>query len=329
MIREAKTQSDLPLSKSQLLNMYATMFLIRVFEDRVYDLFVKKIVPGTTHLCQGQEAVSVGVNSNLSRDDWITCTYRGHGNCIAKGVDVKKIMAEILGKTTGCCGGKGGSMHISDYESGVLGSFAIVGAGIPVAVGSALSSWYRGTKQVSIAFFGDGAANIGAFHEGLNLASIMKLPVVFVCENNLYAEYTSISKSTAVSNIAERASSYSMLGVTVDGNDVLAVYEQARRAIERAREGKGPTLIECKTYRHKGHSRTDPGKYRSDKELLEWLARDPIKNYRTYLLSNKVVDEQEIEDLEKEQHKIVEDAYEFAVSSPYPDREELAAHVYE
>src|SRR5207249_556982 len=172
----------------QLKSMYSKMLLIRLFEDKVYDVFAKKLVPGTTHLCQGQEAVAVGVNSCLGNDDWITCTYRGHGHCIAKGVDPKGIMAEIFGKSTGCCGGKGGSMHITDFTRGVLGSFAIVGAGIPVASGAALASWYNNSSRVAVAFFGDGAANIGAFHEGINFASVMKLPVVFVCENNLYGE---------------------------------------------------------------------------------------------------------------------------------------------
>jgi pyruvate dehydrogenase E1 component alpha subunit len=307
--------------------MYGKMQLIRTFEDKVFDLFSKKLVAGTTHLCQGQEAVSVGVNSCLGEKDWITCTYRGHGHCIAKGMDPRVIMAEILGKATGCCGGKGGSMHITDFSKGILGSFAIVGAGIPIATGAALSSWYKKEKRVAVSFFGDGAANIGAFHEGINLASIMKLPVVFVCENNMYGEYTHISKSTPVPNIADRASSYNIPGIIVDGNDVLKVREVAKAAIQRARDGAGPSLIECKTYRHKGHSRTDPGKYRPDEEVREWLARDPLVNFRDYLFSNHMLSETEDEEIKSEQLRAVNEAYQFAESSPYPQEKEVLTNV--
>lgn len=320
--------AKLGLSESQLLSMYEQMLLIRCFEDKVFDLFLKKLVPGTTHLCQGQEAVSVGVVSNLTKKDWITCTYRGHGHCLAKGVDPKKIMAEILGKSTGCCGGKGGSMHIADSSVGALGSFAIVGAGMPVAVGAALSAWYRETKDVAVAFFGDGAANIGAFHESINFAAIMKLPVVFVCENNLYGEYTHISKSTSTTNIADRACSYNIPGVIVDGNDVLEVYEAARRAIDNARNGLGPTLLECKTYRQKGHSRTDPGKYRPESEVQEWMARDPLIAFNRYLTQNGLLTESQGKALEAAQKKVVEEAYTFATNSDYPSESEVLTNVY-
>jgi pyruvate dehydrogenase E1 component alpha subunit len=320
--------SELGLSKSQLKSMYGKMLLIRYFEDKVFELFSKGLVAGTTHLCQGQEAVSVGVNSCLDEKDWITCTYRGHGHCLAKGMDPKTIMAEILGKSTGCCKGKGGSMHITDHSKGILGSFAIVGAGIPIAAGAALSSWYNGEKKVAVSFFGDGAANIGAFHEGINLASVMKLPVVFVCENNLYGEYTPLSKSTSVPNIADRASSYSIPGIIVDGNDVLKVYAVAKAAVQRAREGGGPSLIECKTYRHKGHSRTDPGKYRPDDEVKEWLSRDPLILFRDYLMSNNVISEMENEKIISEQHDAVDEAYRFADSSPYPEEKEVTTDVF-
>jgi pyruvate dehydrogenase E1 component alpha subunit len=316
------------MSKEQLISMYAKMVLIRKFEDKVYDLFVQKLVPGTTHLCQGQEAVSVGVNSNLARSDWITCTYRGHGHSIAKGVDPNKIMAEILGKATGCCSGKGGSMHIADASVGALGSFAIVGAGIPVAVGAALGSWYKQSGQVAVSFFGDGTVNIGAFHEAINMAAIMKLPVVFVCENNLYGEYTHISKSTAVPNIADRAAAYSIPGVVVDGNDVMKVYAAAKTAIERARSGSGPTLMECKTYRQKGHSRTDPGKYRPDKEVQDWLARDPLKLFGSFLTSNGLTTEEEIRRAEERQMEVVEASYKFAMESPFPEEKEVLTNVY-
>ena len=316
------------MNRERLISMYEKMLLIRSFEDKVYDLFAKKLIPGTTHCCQGQEAVSVGVNFSLRKDDTITCTYRGHGHSLAKGIEPKRVMAEIFGKSTGCCKGKGGSMHIADFSIGALGSFAIVGAGIPVAAGAALSFKYQGSNRVAVAFFGDGASNIGAFHEGLNLASVLKLPVIFVCENNQYGEYTPISKSTAVSNIADRASSYAMRGVIVDGNDVLKVAEVARSAIDQARAGKGPTLIECKTYRHKGHSRTDPGKYRPDKEVEEWLARDPVTLFGRYLESNGLLSKGDQEKLKVAQDKIVDEAYQFALDSPYPDATEVVTDVY-
>ncbi len=309
--------------------MYEKMLMIRYFEDRVYDLFAKRLIPGTTHLCQGQEAVSVGFGSNLSREDWITCTYRGHGHCLAKGIEPRKVMAEILGKATGCLGGRGGSMHIADFSHGALGSFAIVGAGIPVAAGAALTSWYTGSKHIAVSFFGDGAANIGAFHEGINFASVMKLPVIFVCENNLYGEYTPISKSTSVTNIAERASSYGIPGIIVDGNDVLEVYSAAKKVIENARAGNGPTLVECKTYRHKGHSRTDPGKYRPDSEVEMWMSKDPLILFSNYLFSNDLITKEVDEELKRKQIRVVEDAYQFAQDSPYPDEKEVAAHVYD
>ena len=308
--------------------MYEKMWLIRLFEDKVFDLFSKRLVSGTTHLCQGQEAVSVGFGTNLREDDWITCTYRGHGHCIAKGIDLGKMMAEILGKATGCCQGKGGSMHITDFSKGILGSFAIVGAGIPVAAGAALSSWYKDEKRVAVSFFGDGATNIGAFHEGINFAAIMKLPVIFVCENNLYGEYTHISKTTPVADIAERAKSYNIPGLSVNGNDVFEVYAAARTSIERARSGSGPTLIECKTYRQKGHSRTDPGKYRPDEEVKRWLERDPLTVLRTYLISNNLLSESQDEDIKSIQRKRVEAAFEFAENSPYPDESEVITNVY-
>lgn len=308
--------------------MYSEMVLIRLFEDRVYDLFVNKEVPGTTHLCQGQEGVSVGVCSSLLSTDMITCTYRGHGHCLAKGIEPRRVMAEILGRSTGCCGGKGGSMHISDFEKGVLGSFAIVGAGLPVALGAGLSSKYLKNHRVTVAFFGDGAANIGSFHEALNFASIFKLPVIFVCENNLYGEYTHISRSTSVRNIADRAAAYGMDGIIVDGNDVQAVYWVSKKAVDNARAGLGPTLIECKTYRHKGHSRTDSGKYRPEEEVKMWHARDPLKLFSQYLVSNKITTAEELTRIQDEQRQIVEDAYKFAQASPWPDESELTTNVY-
>lgn len=324
----SRNHLELGLSNEQLVSMYSKMILIRLFEDKVFELFTKKLVPGTTHLCQGQEAVSVGAMENISKEDWMTCTYRGHGHSLAKGIGPNALMAEILGKSAGCCQGKGGSMHIADKKVGALGSFAIVGAGLPVAVGAALSSWYRGTNQVAITFFGDGAANIGAFHESLNMASVMKLPVIFVCENNLYGEYTPISKSTSVPNIADRASSYGMPGVIVDGNQVLEVYHVVKDAVNSARSGLGPTLIECKTYRQKGHSRTDPGKYRPDSEVAHWLARDPIKLFGKYLVSKGIASGSKLVEIDSSEKQVVEAAHQFALDSSYPDEKEVVTNVY-
>jgi TPP-dependent pyruvate/acetoin dehydrogenase alpha subunit len=321
--------SELDLSQKDLIQMYGTMILIRYFEDKIYELFVNRQLVGTTHLCQGQEAVSVGVMQSLAKDDVITCTYRGHGHCLAKGVEPRRIMAEIMGKSTGCCHGKGGSMHIADYEKGALGSFGIVGAGIPIAAGAALASWYTKSNRVAVSFFGDGAANIGFFHEGINFAAVMKLPTVFVCENNLYGEYTHISKTTGVLDIAARASSYGIPGIIVNGNDVLEVYSKSKEAVRNAREGRGPTLLECKTYRQKGHSRTDPGKYRPDEEVESWLKKDPLIIFGDYLKSNGLLDSSGEERIKEEQQKIVEDAYNFALNSPYPDPKEVATHVYD
>ena len=260
-----------------LLDAYRIMWLIRTFEDRVQDLFVQGDVSGTTHLCQGQEAVAAGVCSALRQDDYMTCTYRGHGQVLAKGADPARALAEIMGRGNGLCRGLGGSMHLADAGCGALGSFAIVGAGLPVATGAAWSIRLRGTDQVAVAFFGDGSVNIGAFHESLNLAAVWRLPAIFVCENNLYGEYTPFARTSPVAHVADRAAAYAMPAERVDGNDVEAVFDVARRAVERARAGGGPTLIECETYRQRGHSRSDPGTYRPREEVEHWLDRDPLK----------------------------------------------------
>ena len=318
----------LSLDKEKLVEMYRKMVEIRNFEEKVFELYGRNLVPGTIHLYAGEEAVAVGVCSNLRKDDYITSTHRGHGHCIAKGAQLKKVMAEILGKKTGYCKGKGGSMHIADFSVGMLGATAVVGAGIPIAVGAGLSVKLRRTDQVVACFFGDGASNQGTFHEGINMASIWKLPVIFVCKNNLYAMGTRQSRVMAVENIADRAMAYGILGVAVDGNDVLAVYETARKAVERARKGEGPTLIECKTYRHKGHSRIDPARYRPKEEVEEWLRRDPIKRLKGRLLQTNVLTEAETELFEKEALARVEEAVKFAVESPYPTPEEALEDVY-
>ena len=252
------------------------MLRIRLFEERVQELFLRNLVQGTTHLCQGQEAVSVGVSAALSPDDYVTMTYRGHGQALARGMDMEAIFAELMGKRTGVSLGLGGSMHLTDKDLNLIGCFAIVGAGLPVAVGAGMSAKLRGDGRVSVTFFGDGATNIGTFHEALNMASVWQAPVIFVIENNLYGEYTPMRKTTPIDDLAERARPFRMPGVVVDGNDVERVYAAAREAVDRARHGGGPSLLECKTYRHRGHSRTDPGKYRPDDEVKAWLARDPL-----------------------------------------------------
>ena len=308
--------------------MYRTMLAIRFFEEKVFELYAQNLVPGTIHLYLGEEAVAVGVCSVLRKDDYITSTHRGHGHCIAKGAELKRIMAEILGKKTGYCKGKGGSMHIADFKIGMLGATAVVGAGIPIAVGAGLSVKLNKTDQVVACFFGEGASNQGTFHEGINMASIWKLPVVFVCENNLYAMGTRQSRAMAIENIADRAVAYGIPGMVVDGNDVLAVYESTQKAVERARKGEGPTLIECKTYRQKGHSRVDPAKYRPKEEVNQWLTKDPIKRFREKLLQTNVLTKVEIQQIEKEVSAEIEEAVKFAMDSPYPAPEEALEDVY-
>jgi len=318
----------LNLPKENLIKMYRKMLEIRFFEEKVFELYGQNLVPGTIHLYAGEEAVAVGVCSALSKDDYITSTHRGHGHCIAKGADLKRTMAEILGKETGYCKGKGGSMHIADFSIGMLGATAVVGAGLPIAVGAALSAKLRKTDQVVACFFGEGASNQGTFHESINMASAWKLPVIFVCENNLYAMGTRQSRIMNIENISDRAPSYGIPGVSVDGNDVLVVYEAAQVATERARRGEGSTLIECKTYRHKGHSRVDPAKYRPREEVEEWLRKDPIKRLRDKLIQTDISMEAELQEIEKRVSNEIEDAVKFAVESPYPTPEEALEDIY-
>ncbi len=259
-----------------LLDLHRRMLEIRFFEDEVMRLFLLNLVRGSTHLYQGQEAVAVGACAALQPGDTMTCTYRGHGAVLAMGAPLDRTMAEILGKAAGLCRGKGGSMHLTDVSVGALGSFAVVGAHLPFATGAALAAQYLGTGAVTLAFFGDGATNIGAFHEALNLAAVWKLPALFVCENNLYGEYSPLARTTPLERLADRAAAYAMPSARIDGNDVLGVRAVVGEAVERARRGDGPTLIEALTYRHSGHSRSDPGAYRPPGELERWLERDPI-----------------------------------------------------
>lgn len=266
------------------LEMYSAMWRARVFEKRAYDLFMSGLVKGTTHLGTGQEAVAAGFSTAMRDDDMVFCTYRGHNHTLLRGAPMDSLMGELLGREIGCCGGKGGSMHLTDITKHAMGSYAIVGAHLPVAAGAAWASQERATGQVTVCFFGDGTTNIGAFHESLNIAAVWHLPVVYVCENNLYMEYTPISSVTAVPNpAADRAAAYGLDSIIVDGNDVDAVYRTALTALQRARSGQGPSLIEAQTYRHHGHSRADPGKYRPDDEVEAWMSKDPLILYRARL----------------------------------------------
>jgi len=313
---------------SKLLDMYRQMLTIRFFEETVFELYGQNLVPGTIHLYAGEEAAAVGVCANLRKDDYVTSTHRGHGHCIAKGARLDKTMAEILGRKTGYCKGKGGSMHIADFSVGMLGATAVVGAGIPIATGAGLSIKLRGTDQIAICFFGDGASNQGTFHEGINLAAIWHLPVVFVCENNLYAMGTRQTRVMLIDNIADRAAGYGIPGVVVDGNDVLAVYEAARVAVERARQGGGPTLMECKTYRLRGHSRFDPAAYRPKDEVIEWLRKDAIARFQAKLLEMGIITEAEVQRTVEKARNDVEEATKFALESPFPEPAEALEDVY-
>jgi pyruvate dehydrogenase E1 component alpha subunit len=271
------------------LDLYEAMLRARIFEKRTHALFLEGLVRGTTHLGMGQEAVAAGFAAAMEPTDMTFCTYRGHNHTLLRGAPMEALMGELLGRETGICGGKGGSMHLTDITKWAMGSYAIVGAHLPVAAGAAWAAAVRGTGQVSVCFFGDGTTNIGAFHEALNMAAVWDLPVVFVCENNLYMEYTPISAVIPVEHpAADRASAYGLEGILVDGNDVDAVYEVAHQTLGRARRGEGPSLVEALTYRHGGHSRADPAKYRPDEEVEEWLARDPIALYRDRLESRGV-----------------------------------------
>ena len=317
------------LSKTQLIEMYRKMVTIRAFEYKIKDLFSKGTIVGDLHLSIGQEAVAVGVCAGLQKDDYVLSTHRGHGHCIAKGADVKRMMAEFFGRKTGICKGKGGSMHLADFSVGMLGASGIVGGGIPQAVGAGLSIKLRGTDQVAVSFFGDGASNQGTFHESLNLAAIWKLPVIFVCENNQYAESTPVSKVMLVKNIADRATAYGVTGVVVDGMDAAAVYEAVMEAVRRARKGKGPTLIECKTYRFEGHEEGDPWtKYRSKEEVEEWKKRCPIEAFRAKLIKTKILTEEEAKKIDQETKMLIEEAVKFGEESPWPKPQEALEDVF-
>jgi TPP-dependent pyruvate/acetoin dehydrogenase alpha subunit len=303
---------------------YRQMLEVRLFEDKVQELFMQGKIQGTTHLCQGQEAVSVGAVGALEERDYMTITYRGHGHALARGMSMVAAFGELMGRTSGCCTGVGGSMHLTDFSKNLIGAFAIIGAGLPVAVGAGLSAKMRGSDAVAVSFSGDGGTNIGTFHEALNMAAVWKVPVIFVIENNLYAEYSPLRETTPLDDLAERAKSYAMPGVIVDGQDVDAVYETVSAAVERARAGEGPTLVEAKTYRYRGHSRTDPAKYRAEGELERWKERDPID-----ILAAKLgLSEEAQKDLHTDAQAAVDAAADEAEQAPIPTFEEIEAYVY-
>jgi len=309
--------------------MYQKMLEIRKFEDKVHEIFAQGELPGFVHLYAGEEAIAVGVCAHLNNKDSITSTHRGHGHCIAKGCELDGMMAELYGKITGLCKGKGGSMHIADLDKGMLGANGIVGGGFPLACGSALTAKYKKTDAVSVCFFGDGTNNQGTFHEGINLASILKLPVIFVAENNGYAEATPFTYASSCEQIADRAKGYNIPGIRVDGKDVIAVYEAAKEAIERARNGEGPTLIECITYRNYGHFEGDAQTYKTTKEKEEHLtSKDAINQFKTYLQENKLLTENEMIEIEKMVTEMVNKSVEFAKNSDYPNPSELITDVY-
>jgi acetoin:2,6-dichlorophenolindophenol oxidoreductase subunit alpha len=310
------------------LELYRVQYEIRVAEQRAFDLFLQNLVKGTSHLSLGQEAVAAGCAVAMQPGDLSFCTYRGHAHTLARGVSVEKVLGELMQRDNGLMRGKGGSMHLTSAEHGVMGSYAIIGAHLPIACGAALRAQYKGQKDVSVCFFGDGTTNIGAFHEALNFAAVWKLPVVFVCENNLYMEYTPISEVTAVPHpAADRASAYGLERIVIDGNDADVVYRTARAAYDKARAGDGPSLIECLTYRHSGHSRADPAKYRPEGELEKWKERDPIKIYRERLRQFGVA-ETTIAGIENDINRMGDDATEKCKAAPMPPADILTTDVY-
>ncbi len=310
--------SAAPLDDEDRLALFRSMVRIREFEEQVQRSYLEGLVHGTTHLCQGQEAVAAGAGHAMRADDYVTYTYRGHGHCLARGMDMAAAFAELFGRVTGVCGGLGGSMHLTDVDKGLLGAFGIVGGGLPVAVGAGLTAQLNGRGQISSTFFGDGAANIGAFHESMNLAQVWGLPVLFICENNLYGEFTRINHTTPFEDLARRAAGYAMQAVIVDGNDVEAVHEAVAGAAARARAGGGPTFIECKTYRHRGHSRTDPAKYRDPAEVEAWLKRDPLVLYPAQLAARGVLAPAEAERIVAETRVEVKAAADRAAAGAWP-----------
>jgi pyruvate dehydrogenase E1 component alpha subunit len=330
MLDKAKPKSAVndDIGEETRLRLFETQVVIREAEQRAYDLFLQNLVKGTSHLSLGQEAVAAGFAVAMKKGDLSFATYRGHAHTLARGVPVEKVLGELMGRDNGLLRGKGGSMHLTSEEHGVMGSYAIIGAHLPIACGAAWRAQYKGDKDVSVCFFGDGTTNIGAFHEALNFAAVWKLPVIFVCENNLYMEYTPIGDVTAVPSPAgDRASAYGLPKIVIDGNDADVVYREAIKAYEKARSGGGPSLIECLTYRHSGHSRADPAKYRPEGELDRWKQRDPIKIY-TERLKQFGVEQGQIDAIVNGVKKVVDDATEKCKTSPPPSMDLLTTDVY-
>ena len=326
-IRIDETGEELP-SIDRMLAMYRSMVLIRRFEETANELYMQGKIPSTLHLYIGQEAVASGVSANLNPDDYVLSTHRPHGHSLAKGVSPNAIMAELFGKATGSCKGKGGSMHVGDIEVGVLPAIAIVGGNTPLAVGAALAFKMQKTDRVSICYFGDGATNEGDWHEAVNCAAIWNLPVVFVCENNLYGASTPFNLVYKIDHISQRAAGYGIPGITIDGNDVMEVYQTAHQAITRARQGGGPTLIECLTYRQCGHSRSDPRTYRSREEEETWKQHDPIVKFRSLLLNKTFCSQDQLEQIDAEVELMIQRAIAYAESSPEPTPDDVYTDVY-
>lgn len=316
------------ISKEQMKDMYVKMRRIRDFESTAARLFAEGKIPGFVHLYLGEEAIAPAVCECLRDDDFITSTHRGHGHIIAKGGDLNLMMAELFGRETGCCKGKGGSMHIADRDKGILGANGIVGAGHCISCGAGLSAKIRGTDQVCVCFFGDGSTNQGTFHESLNMASIWKLPIIFVCENNHYGISMSQDRHQAIKDVADRGAAYNIPGIAVDGNDPLAVYEAAAEAVARARAGKGPTLLECKTYRQHGHFEGDPATYKPKEEQAAWMEKDPLPRFAKFLEENGVLTAAEIAEIDAQVAKEVEDSITFADAQPIPSLESAVVDVY-
>lgn len=322
------SENSTSMSKGLFASMLLKMYRIRFFEETVRVLYFQDLITGPLHLYIGEEAVAVGACSALQATDYVTSTHRGHGHCIAKGGNLKKMMAELLGRETGYCKGRGGSMHLTDPQIGVLASSGIVGGGIPISLGAGFSSVYRKSRQVTVCFFSDGATNQGSFHESLNLAAVWKLPIVFVCENNLYAITVSASKSLPITNIADRSASYGIPGKIVDGMNVIAVHQVIVEAVDRAREGAGPSLIECKTYRFLGHWVGDPIVYRTEEEVEEWKKRDPIISLRKVLLEKEGFTKEELDTIKKQADQEIKEAVAFAKNGRFPHTGEIEKYVY-
>jgi len=327
-VKQSSYERELYMSDQKAIQLVEQMWLIRCFEEQVDTLFKEGLLYGTTHLCIGQEASAVGTCAALQPGDKMTSTHRGHGHSIAHGADINKMMAELFGRVTGYCRGKGGSMHIADVAQGNLGANGIVGGGIPIAVGSALTAHMRNETYVTVCFFGDGATNEGSFHEALNMAAIWNLPIVFICENNQYGMSSSVDQMVKIKDLSTRARAYGFPGVTIDGNDVVEVYHQTDEAVARARSGQGPTLIEMNTYRWSGHSKSDQERYRTEAEIAKWKVQDPIKRFESVLVEAGMLTKAQISDMKLAASDTVEESVRFAKASEQPAIGELLTDVY-